>query len=197
MDPRWSSSHTTLCSFHWQRFGFPRLEVLFLWNGIFNHKCFFWHSSQFPISLPLQPHSPSLFASLPSSSLTPSLHPPPTFVLSHLSPGSDAANRCTESSSDVLASDAVVPLSLSLSPALSPEEFEHLWLRQQGLHAEQGNKMATYPSDSLMPRVSSSWDRNCPKRSKWVCCEHWILVPGQLLGYLSYHLIKAGKFFNI
>eukprot|EP00064_Thunnus_orientalis_P003663 superscaffoldBa00000310_g3674 len=52
--------------------------------------------------------------------------------------GSDSANWCTESSADVLASDAIVPLSLSLSPALSPEEFERLWLQRQGLHVEHG-----------------------------------------------------------
>nr|XP_020472873.1 AP-4 complex subunit beta-1 [Monopterus albus] len=38
-------------------------------------------------------------------------------------------------SADDLASSIMVPLSLSLSPALSPEEFEHLWLWR---HAEQG-----------------------------------------------------------
>lgn len=52
--------------------------------------------------------------------------------------GSDSANWCTESSADVLASDAIAPLSLSLSPALSPEEFERLWLQRQGLHVEHG-----------------------------------------------------------
>ncbi|KAM7411110.1 hypothetical protein PAMA_021203 [Pampus argenteus] len=50
----------------------------------------------------------------------------------------DGAIERSESSPDVLASDAVVPLSLSLSPALSPEEFERLWLQRQGAHAERG-----------------------------------------------------------
>ncbi|XP_034393181.1 AP-4 complex subunit beta-1 isoform X2 [Cyclopterus lumpus] len=44
--------------------------------------------------------------------------------------GSDGASGFTCSSAKVLA-----PLSLSLSPALSPEEFEHLWMQR---HAEQG-----------------------------------------------------------
>lgn len=51
------------------------------------------------------------------------------------SPGTDSANRCTNSFSDVLASSDAVPLSLSLSPALSPEEFQRLWLQRQ---TEQG-----------------------------------------------------------
>ncbi|KAF7663919.1 hypothetical protein LDENG_00194610 [Lucifuga dentata] len=51
--------------------------------------------------------------------------------------GSDSANLCTECSADVLASSAGAPLSLSLLPALSPEEFERLWLQQQDLHPEQ------------------------------------------------------------
>ncbi|XP_070766442.1 AP-4 complex subunit beta-1 [Enoplosus armatus] len=45
--------------------------------------------------------------------------------------GSDSANRCTDSSADV-------PLSLSLSPALSPEEFERLWLQRHAVQAEKG-----------------------------------------------------------
>ncbi|XP_034027965.1 AP-4 complex subunit beta-1 [Thalassophryne amazonica] len=50
----------------------------------------------------------------------------------------DSASPCTDSCTDVLSSSAVMPLSLSLSPTLSPEEFEHLWLRQQSLHSESG-----------------------------------------------------------
>ncbi|XP_070696498.1 AP-4 complex subunit beta-1 isoform X2 [Pempheris klunzingeri] len=52
--------------------------------------------------------------------------------------GSDGANRCADFSADILASSVVVPLSLSLSPALGPEQFERLWLPRQVLHAEQG-----------------------------------------------------------
>ncbi|XP_053173431.1 AP-4 complex subunit beta-1 [Scomber japonicus] len=52
--------------------------------------------------------------------------------------GSDGANWSTESRADALASDAITPFSLSLSPALSPEEFERLWLQRQGSHVDQG-----------------------------------------------------------
>ncbi|XP_029361840.1 AP-4 complex subunit beta-1 isoform X2 [Echeneis naucrates] len=50
----------------------------------------------------------------------------------------DTALQCTDSSSDALTASVSAPLSLSLSPALSPEEFEDLWLQQQALHVEQG-----------------------------------------------------------
>uniref|UniRef100_A0A8C4E4Z6 Beta-adaptin appendage C-terminal subdomain domain-containing protein n=1 Tax=Dicentrarchus labrax TaxID=13489 RepID=A0A8C4E4Z6_DICLA len=48
-----------------------------------------------------------------------------------------SASRCTDASADVPASSIAAPLSLSLSPALSPEEFERLWLQRQVLHSEQ------------------------------------------------------------
>ena len=72
-------------------------------------------------------------------------------------PGSYSANLYTDSSADVPPSTAEVPLSLSLSPALSPEEFERLWLQRQPMHADQGNSME---GDYFMPKASSSWDRN-------------------------------------
>ncbi|XP_023146243.2 AP-4 complex subunit beta-1 isoform X2 [Amphiprion ocellaris] len=50
---------------------------------------------------------------------------------------SDGDGRCSDSSADILASSVAAPLSLSLFPALSPEEFERLWLQQLALHAEQ------------------------------------------------------------
>ncbi|XP_028265208.1 AP-4 complex subunit beta-1 [Parambassis ranga] len=57
-------------------------------------------------------------------------------------PGSDSAALRSDSSAIVLASSAAAvaatPLSLSLSPALNPEEFERLWLQRQPLHAEKG-----------------------------------------------------------
>lgn len=53
---------------------------------------------------------------------------------------SDSASLSTEYSTDALCSSAVAPLSLSLSPALSPEEFECLWIQRQSLHAEQGGE---------------------------------------------------------
>ncbi|XP_008302261.1 AP-4 complex subunit beta-1 [Stegastes partitus] len=53
---------------------------------------------------------------------------------------SDGDGRCSDSSADVLASGVAAPLSLSLSPALSPEEFERLWLQRRALHAEQGTE---------------------------------------------------------
>ncbi|KAM9855517.1 AP-4 complex subunit beta-1 [Aulostomus maculatus] len=49
---------------------------------------------------------------------------------------SDSTSQSAESLEDVLASTAVVPLSLS--PAISPEEFEDLWLRRLCSAAEQG-----------------------------------------------------------
>ncbi|XP_035500466.2 AP-4 complex subunit beta-1 isoform X2 [Scophthalmus maximus] len=52
--------------------------------------------------------------------------------------GSDSAIVRTDSTADVLGSSLTVPLSLSVSPALSPEEFELLWLQPQVLHTEQG-----------------------------------------------------------
>ncbi|XP_073326219.1 AP-4 complex subunit beta-1 [Pagrus major] len=52
--------------------------------------------------------------------------------------GSYSANQYTDSTADVPPSTVEVPLSLSLSPALSPEEFERLWLQRQSMHAEQG-----------------------------------------------------------
>lgn len=52
--------------------------------------------------------------------------------------GSDNAMRCSDSSTDGLASSITAPLSLSLSPAVSPEDFEHLWLQRQALHTERG-----------------------------------------------------------
>lgn len=59
-------------------------------------------------------------------------------LLVHLLPGSDNASPCTGSSADILASCVAVPLILSLSPPLSPEEFERLWLQQHAFPAEQG-----------------------------------------------------------
>ncbi|XP_070825507.1 AP-4 complex subunit beta-1 [Chaetodon trifascialis] len=50
---------------------------------------------------------------------------------------SDIASPCTDSSADVPASSVMVPLSLSLLPALSPEEFERLWLQQQVEHGAE------------------------------------------------------------
>uniref|UniRef100_A0A3Q0RCV2 AP complex subunit beta n=1 Tax=Amphilophus citrinellus TaxID=61819 RepID=A0A3Q0RCV2_AMPCI len=58
-------------------------------------------------------------------------------TLEPLREGSDHAIRYSDSSTDVLASSIAAPLSLSLSPAVSPEEFEHLWLQRQPLHTEQ------------------------------------------------------------
>lgn len=52
--------------------------------------------------------------------------------------GSDTTSHYAASSADVPASSVPAPLILSLSPALSPEEFEHLWLQKGTLHAKQG-----------------------------------------------------------
>lgn len=53
---------------------------------------------------------------------------------------SDSMKMCTESFSGGLTPSAVSSLSLSLSPALSPEKFENLWLQLQTLPVEQGNE---------------------------------------------------------
>lgn len=50
----------------------------------------------------------------------------------------DSMKMCTESFSGGLTPSAVSSLSLSLSPALSPEKFENLWLQLQTLPVEQG-----------------------------------------------------------
>ncbi|XP_034064564.1 AP-4 complex subunit beta-1 [Gymnodraco acuticeps] len=50
---------------------------------------------------------------------------------------SDRASGCSDSSAEGLASSVAPPLSLSLTPVLSPEEFERLWLQRQDLHTEQ------------------------------------------------------------
>ncbi|XP_063750252.1 AP-4 complex subunit beta-1 [Eleginops maclovinus] len=50
---------------------------------------------------------------------------------------SDRASGCSDASTEGLGSSAPPPLSLSLTPVLSPEEFEHLWLQRQDLHTEQ------------------------------------------------------------
>ncbi|XP_034733670.1 AP-4 complex subunit beta-1 [Etheostoma cragini] len=55
----------------------------------------------------------------------------------------------SDSSADVLASTVAGLLSLSLSPTLSPEEFERLWLQRQPLHAEQGADKLEEKEDSL------------------------------------------------
>uniref|UniRef100_UPI0037E8C3C7 AP-4 complex subunit beta-1 n=1 Tax=Semicossyphus pulcher TaxID=241346 RepID=UPI0037E8C3C7 len=66
--------------------------------------------------------------------------------------GSDGAGRCTDSSADV-----PPPLSLSPSPALSPEEFERLWLQRRALHAERDPKI---PGEEDYVRLEE-WVR-CP-----------------------------------
>ncbi|XP_031694137.1 AP-4 complex subunit beta-1-like isoform X2 [Anarrhichthys ocellatus] len=58
--------------------------------------------------------------------------------LLHYCIGSDSTSGFTYSSANVLASSLAAPLSLSLSPALSPEEFERLWMQRQASHADQG-----------------------------------------------------------
>ncbi|KAM4610404.1 AP-4 complex subunit beta-1 [Polymixia lowei] len=50
----------------------------------------------------------------------------------------ESVSPCPEPSAQPLACSPGAPLSLSLAPALSPEEFERLWLRRLGAHAEQG-----------------------------------------------------------
>ncbi|KAM9342977.1 AP-4 complex subunit beta-1 isoform 2-T2 [Pholidichthys leucotaenia] len=67
---------------------------------------------------------------------------------------SDSPGRCSESSTNVLASSFVAPLSLSLSPAVSPEEFERLWLQQQTLHTEQGAEKKEETDDSVWVKES-------------------------------------------
>ncbi|XP_068194281.1 AP-4 complex subunit beta-1 isoform X2 [Antennarius striatus] len=52
--------------------------------------------------------------------------------------GLDSASRCPDPSADAPGSSLATPLSLSLSPPVSPEDFERLWLQQHSLHSEQG-----------------------------------------------------------
>uniref|UniRef100_A0A3Q2VCT2 Adaptor related protein complex 4 subunit beta 1 n=1 Tax=Haplochromis burtoni TaxID=8153 RepID=A0A3Q2VCT2_HAPBU len=67
--------------------------------------------------------------------------------------GSDSAMRCSDSSTNVLASSIAAPLSLSLSPAVSPEDFEHLWLQRQALHTERGAEK--------IEEVDCAWIEEC------------------------------------
>lgn len=67
--------------------------------------------------------------------------------------GSDNAMRCSDSSTNVLASSIAAPLSLSLSPAVSPEDFEHLWLQRQALHTERGAEK--------IEEVDCAWIEEC------------------------------------
>ncbi|TKS76929.1 AP-4 complex subunit beta-1 [Collichthys lucidus] len=67
---------------------------------------------------------------------------------------SDSASRRTDSCADVLASSVAVALSLSLFPALSPEEFEHLWLQRQDLHSKQGAEKMVEEEDYVCLEAS-------------------------------------------
>ncbi|XP_068453754.1 AP-4 complex subunit beta-1 [Clinocottus analis] len=62
---------------------------------------------------------------------------------------SDGASGFTSSSADVLACSAAAPLTLSLSPALSPEAFERLWMQRHASHAEQGAEKLEEEVDSV------------------------------------------------
>ncbi|CAN9515895.1 unnamed protein product [Ophioblennius macclurei] len=57
--------------------------------------------------------------------------------------GDDSGVQPSGLRSDAAASSAASPLSLSLSPPLSPDEFERLWLQRQRLRDEQGLEETT------------------------------------------------------
>ncbi|XP_029973845.1 AP-4 complex subunit beta-1 isoform X2 [Salarias fasciatus] len=62
--------------------------------------------------------------------------------------GGDGAQP-PDSRSAVMASSTAAPLSLSLSPPLSPEEFERLWLQRQALQDEPGCEGAREEEDCV------------------------------------------------
>ncbi|XP_047426952.1 AP-4 complex subunit beta-1 [Mugil cephalus] len=67
----------------------------------------------------------------------------------HSGSDSRAAQRLGSSSDGLASSTAASSLSLSLSPALSPEEFERLWLQRQDSHDERGTGNTEEEEDSV------------------------------------------------
>lgn len=95
---------------------------------------------------------------------------PSSFLCPLCSPGSDSGGQHLNSSSEGLPSSTVAPLNLSLSPAVSPEEFEHLWLQRHALHSEQGNETEQRWSHLFFP-----WVRTVTDRSMRGCRKHTTL----------------------
>ncbi|KAM9350378.1 AP-4 complex subunit beta-1 [Symphorus nematophorus] len=95
--------------------------------------------------------------------------------------GSDSASRCTDSSAEVAA-----PLSLCLSPALSPEEFERLWLRRRALHAEQGAEKVEQDYVCLEEWVQSAAVSHCSPQSLQAAMQ---LVNIQTLAFTPPHTL--------
>ncbi|XP_061591537.1 AP-4 complex subunit beta-1 isoform X2 [Cololabis saira] len=61
----------------------------------------------------------------------------------------DGGAQHSGSSREGLASSNVAPLNLSLSPSVSPEEFERLWLQRHTLHSEQGTEATEEGEDCV------------------------------------------------
>lgn len=75
---------------------------------------------------------------IPDPKLNPDLSDTLSYIHAETGHSDDGDCSGTKSSCAVMASGISAPLSLSLSPLLSPEEFEHMWLQRQLLHDEQG-----------------------------------------------------------
>ncbi|KAM6925338.1 AP-4 complex subunit beta-1 [Xenentodon cancila] len=81
--------------------------------------------------------------------------------------GSDGGGQHSGSPSEGRASSILAPLNLSLSPTLSPEEFEHLWLQRHTLHSEQGAEAAGEGEDCVWTEecIRCRVVRHCSPRS--------------------------------
>ncbi|KAM3872159.1 AP-4 complex subunit beta-1 [Diretmus argenteus] len=119
----------------------------------------------------------------PNSSLSHTLNPS---QVEKPHTGSQSAGLCSESSAGFLASNAGVPLSMSTSPVLSPEEFERLWLRRQGLHAEQEEEEGEEDYVCVEDRVCCPAPSRCSPQSLQAALQ---LVNIQTLAFTPPHTL--------